>query len=137
MDTVARIEVAKARLEEQRAVVVAAKEAGPPCTQCRYYIRSHLSGSDRHLRTEGPYCGHLAHSRQFFDPASGSLSQKIDVTPAAARAPDGLCGPEAALFEPGSFLARWIRPYSNIAFLTVAYLWSSFILWALVFAALA
>lgn len=101
MDTEARIEAAKARLEENRAVLVMAKEAGPACTWCRWFIPEKVdAGAGRPTKREGPYCGHLAYSQQSFDPVAGRISEAVHVPATTARAPDGLCGTEAVLYEP-------------------------------------
>lgn len=91
MDTQARIDAAKSRLEQQRSIVVAARDAGPPCWSCRYHDI---------IANGGPFCTHLAVVDQSFDPVRGRLDAKIKTKPAAARSPSGLCGPEALLYEP-------------------------------------
>ena len=54
-------------------------------------------------------CGHPAYSEQSFSPASGeySVSHRTPVT--AARADEGLCGPEALLFEPNTVVYSAFR----------------------------
>lgn len=99
MDTQARIEAAKARLEANRAVLVRAKEAGPPCSECVHYIPHRGPNAELKLVGGGPYCGHLAYSEQVFDHVRGKLTQTVQVPPHLARGEDGLCGFEATLFE--------------------------------------
>jgi hypothetical protein len=46
-----------------------------------------------------PHCGHVAYANRSYDATKGEFDEKILVTAAAARADDGLCGPEALLFH--------------------------------------
>jgi hypothetical protein len=61
-------------------------EAGPSCFDCAH-------------RTLGR-CGNIAYVEQRFEPATGKHVLDYPVTKERARAEDGLCGPEALLFEP-------------------------------------
>ena len=45
-------------------------------------------------------CGNPAYAEMRFNPAKGVLSESFDVPVEKARADDGVCGPEAVLFEP-------------------------------------
>lgn len=91
MDTHTRKVAARSRLEQQRSIAVAARDAGPPCWSCRYHDI---------LATGGPFCTHLAVVDQSFDPVRGKLEAKVKTKPADARSSSGLCGPEGILFEP-------------------------------------
>lgn len=73
-------------MAEGRSLLVQAAQAGPPCVRCAHY--------------SAPFCGHLAYTSQSYSPVDGALSVSIAVPAKAARADDGLCGPEATLFEP-------------------------------------
>jgi hypothetical protein len=86
VNNLSRIEAAKRRLESQKAVLVEAKEAGPPCLRCKHRA---LSG----------ICTHLAFREQGFDYELGKAVETPSKMPAKdARA--GLCGPEGMFFEP-------------------------------------
>jgi hypothetical protein len=74
-------------LDAFKAVAVEARDAGPPCSDC-------------HFRTLLGMCGNPAYAEQKFEPSTGSYSESFFTPIATARAPDGLCGPEALLFEP-------------------------------------
>ena len=78
----ARVELDRVRIEAR-----AIQEAGPPCRDCRYIS---LTGR----------CSNPAYYRQIFEPSSGSYSVENGATVEAARANEGLCGPEALLWEP-------------------------------------
>jgi hypothetical protein len=45
-------------------------------------------------------CGNPAYAEPSFQPAKGAYSEAFNTPVALARADDGLCGPEALLFEP-------------------------------------
>jgi hypothetical protein len=47
-------------------------------------------------------CGSPAYAEQHFDPAKGVYEESFFTPVAKARASDGLCGPEAQLYEPKS-----------------------------------
>jgi hypothetical protein len=82
-----RIAAAQERLEAVRLVAQSAREAGPPCSDC-------------HFKTLLGSCGNPAYSEPSFDPVTGEYAERFDTPVAKARAIDGLCGPEALLFEP-------------------------------------
>ena len=86
-----RIAAARARLDEAAAFAIRVKEAGPPCSECRY-------------KTLLGMCGSPAYAVQKFSPSTGEYSSRSETSPEVARSEDGLCGPEALLFEPQSFL---------------------------------
>jgi hypothetical protein len=83
-------------LDEAAAFAFRAKEAGPPCSECRY-------------KTLLGMCGNPACSEQSFEPSTGDYSIKHPVPVAEARADGGLCGPEALLFEPIGWLVPFLR----------------------------
>ena len=90
MDRAAR---AQAELDRVKIEARAIREAGPPCRDCRYIS---LTGR----------CSNPAYYRQTFEPSSGAYSVEHVASVEVARAPDGLCGPEALLWEPqGRFRA--------------------------------
>ena len=143
MDTASRIEAAKTRLETQKAVLIRARDAGPPCIKCRWFVppKSIGPGGERYYKPEGPFCGHLANSKQMYDPVTGKLYAKIDVPPQQARSDDGVCGFEATLFEakghPAARLAMSIVDVAGkIWGFAFFYFVSSFFLWWYVFKAL-
>lgn len=68
---------------------------GPACRGCRYGYG-----------VEDGICEHLIHSEGSPSPVDGQplIRSKVSVT--EARSIDGLCGPEALLFEPASPLTK-------------------------------
>ena len=82
-----RIAAARARLDEAAAIALKAKEAGPPCSECRY-------------RTILDMCGNPVYVVQEFSPATGEYSEKAQTRVSEARSDSGLCGPEGLLFAP-------------------------------------
>jgi hypothetical protein len=86
-----RIAAAKGRVEQHRSFAARVREAGPPCLDCRY-------------RTLLGTCGNPAYAKQAFDPARGAYSERFETRVSVARSDDGLCGPEALLFEPRNAL---------------------------------
>lgn len=76
-----------ARLEAGRAAAVLAQESGPPCEQCLCFIK------------EGALCAAPANSDHKINHVTGALVQVVEVPADQARRADGLCGPEALLFE--------------------------------------
>lgn len=106
MDTQARIEAAKGRLEESRQALIALKEGGPPCTKCRYFVRYEPKfWAERHpgRRWTGPRCAHPSFADHAFDPVFHKVTQASLSDPAYERKPEGSCGPEGVLFEVGRF----------------------------------
>jgi hypothetical protein len=83
-------------LDEVTAIARKAKEAGPPCSECRY---KSLLGM----------CGNPAYTVHEFSPATGEYSEQSRTPVADARAETGLCGPEALLYEPHGFIVPLIR----------------------------
>jgi hypothetical protein len=86
MDRPARV---RAELERQKVIARQAIEAGPPCRDCRYAT---ILGT----------CGNPAYYEQSFAPASGRYAIDQNTSFDDARSVDGLCGPEALLWEPQS-----------------------------------
>ena len=76
-----RVSAARERVQSVRAEVVSVTEF--PCIQCRHYSLA---------------CTHPAVGQVIPDPETGSVKLK-SVAAADARAPDGACGPEGALFD--------------------------------------
>ena len=74
-------------MDEAAAFAYRAKEAGPPCSECRY-------------KTLLGMCGSPAYAVQRFSPATGEYSSRSETDLDTARSDGGLCGPEALLFEP-------------------------------------
>lgn len=109
VETQARIEAAKLRLGTQRAILSGAKEAGPPCVKCEHFVVDLT-------RPEGPFCGHPVYTDHAFNPARGKLAVKLATNVEDARGPQGLCGPEALLFDPMPLDAR-IKSALAIGFL--------------------
>jgi hypothetical protein len=83
-------------LDESAALARKAKEAGPPCSECRY-------------RTLLDMCGNPVYMVQEFSPATGEYSEKSRTKVAEARNDVGLCGPEALLFEPHGTVVPLLR----------------------------
>lgn len=108
MDTRTRIEAAKARLEANRAKVAGAVGLGPPCTQCRYYVKR-----PKHSRSLSGRCRHLAFVNQVVNPINGRITDNFNTPAHEARAEDGLCGPEAVLFESLRWFTRFLRAGSG------------------------
>lgn len=81
-----RISAARERVEANRLLAIEAREAGPPCSECRHKT---LLGN----------CGNPAYSEFSYDAAKGAVSERFDVPVTKARSANGLCGPEAILFE--------------------------------------
>ena len=91
-----RISAARARLDEVATIALKAKEAGPPCSECRY-------------RTLLNMCSNPVYAVQDFNPATGQYSERCETTVVEARADNGLCGPEALLFEPHGTVVPLLR----------------------------
>jgi hypothetical protein len=79
----------RAELERQKVIARQAIEAGPPCRDCRWAT---IMGT----------CGNPAYYEQSFAPASGRYAIDKNTSFDDARSPEGLCGPEALLWEPQS-----------------------------------
>lgn len=95
-----RVAVARERLQANRTLAVKAREAGPPCLDCRY-------------RTLFNACGNPAYVEQRFEPSTGRFQELFDTPISTARSDDGLCGPEALLFEPQLPAVAIIKPVWN------------------------
>ena len=86
----------RAELERQKVIARQAQEAGPPCRECRY---STITGT----------CGNPAYYSQSFEPSRAAYTISHDTPVEQARAVDGLCGPEALLWEPQPIVRALIR----------------------------
>ncbi len=82
-----RAALAKARIVEVSEAARRYGEAGPSCFDCE------------HRKVSGR-CGNVAYAEQRFEPATGKFALEYPTTIELARADEGLCGPEALLFEP-------------------------------------
>lgn len=79
-------------------------------------------------------CSHLAYTDTAFNPVDGEMSYRVEVPASKARAPDGLCGPEAALFEPKPVVPEIVRKVGRnfYLYMYLAMLWfmSGLVFWA-------
>lgn len=101
---------ARERLAGVLDVARKAREAGPPCSDCRY-------------RTLLNNCGNPAYAEPRFEPSSGTYAEAFSTPIKSARSDDGLCGPEALLFETQSlpvFVARSVGNGIKVAYLSLA-----------------
>lgn len=123
MNPATRFEAARARLEKNRALLLNAKSAGPPCIACVHYI------------PQDKLCGHLAYTQQAFNPIDGEVSTTIQVPAHKARADDGLCGLEALLYEPPPSALQMVRDavpvVSRYGFLAALWAASGYAFWSL------
>jgi hypothetical protein len=124
MDQVTRIEVAKERLASKRNGLAAFSGVGPPCVRCTHYIGG-----------KQPLCGHPVYTEHSFSPVTGGLVQSVQVPASQARAADGLCGPEAGLYERQTGIVAATKAnlpaIKRFGFLTSLWLASGFIFWFL------
>lgn len=103
-----RVAAARSRLEANRAFALQVREAGPPCSGCRF-------------KTLLNKCSNPAYAEQRFDAPKGVYEESYLTNVRLARASDGLCGPEALLFEPHGPIIEAAQPiWSNVK---RAYLW--------------
>lgn len=79
--------MARARLNEVKAELREISEAGPPCIACQHH---EWTG----------HCSNVALQTRSYSHSTGKLVEAVEVETDAARAPDGLCGPEGLLWEP-------------------------------------
>ena len=91
-----RAALVRAELERQKTIARAVSEAGPPCLSCRY---STIAG----------YCSNPAYYSQTFEPSRAAYSIAHDTPLERARSDEGLCGPEALLWEPQSTIRSGMR----------------------------
>jgi hypothetical protein len=84
MDRTARVRAELDRVKTEARVIDA---AGPPCRDCRFIT---LTGC----------CSNPAYYRQEFKASSGDYKVRCETSVDDARSEDGLCGPEALLWEP-------------------------------------
>jgi hypothetical protein len=101
---------ARSTLEKWRLI-------GPPCTECAHFIGERRQEKWPN-RLEGPFCGHPAYEKHAIDPVTGVVSVKQSTTASAARSEQGLCGLDAALFEPHPLPVRAINAIGKNDFLT-------------------
>lgn len=136
MDTAARIEAARERLDQNRALLLRAKEAGPACAGCCYFIPRPAAVLGPKVKPIGPFCSHPAYSEQRFSVLDGKVAEEVHVLAEEARSESGLCGFEAVLFEPKehplSLRRKVVRnAVSGVAF-TFLWLMSGLIFWEIV-----
>lgn len=109
-----RAALAKARIAEVSEAARRYGEAGPSCFDCAH-------------RSLGR-CGNIAYAEQRFEPATGKHVLEYPITKERARAEDGLCGPEALLFEPlprhRAVLKRGIEAMDRHPFMSLGGLFS-------------
>ena len=108
-----RVIEARARLIDTLDVARKAREAGPPCSECHY-------------RTILGNCGNPAYAEAKFEPASGTYEESYSTSVKTARSDDGLCGPEAILFEAAhipAFIAKSVFKGLRAAWLSIAAAW--------------
>lgn len=91
-------------------VMIRAREAGPPCRMCRWFVPPGQPNPVGYPPEQPPaYCGHVALAQQYFDAATGKMPLVTQTTIEEARGPDGLCGFEGMLFEyPRGFFGRLV-----------------------------
>jgi hypothetical protein len=113
----------RAELRDRVAFAQRTKQAGPPCSTCRHKT---LLGA----------CGNAAYARQTFEPHADRYSETFDVEVAAARADDGLCGPEGLLWEempPLQMVVREVKSFAEMhpwtAYAVVVGTWVLITLW--------
>ncbi len=111
MDQRERIEVVRKRLRDMQVDERRAKTAGPPCVECIHVLK------DR----QAPACGHLVYAKRSFVVATGETSEESTTPASWARADDGLCGPEALLFEPVPILKKLLNYFRSDHHLTRRY----------------
>lgn len=118
MDRVTR---AQAELCERKAFAEGVKKAGPPCLTCRH-------------KTLLGMCGNPAYAKQSFDPVTGRYSETFETETGQARADDGLCGPEAILWEEMPLVrAYWREAKSFVEFHPLWITFGIILLWWLLF----
>lgn len=100
MDTQARMLAVRERRDTVVSLLEPARHAGPPCVQCRYFAPGF----------EPSRCASPAYSDHSVDFVAGVVAESPVVSAATARAHDGLCGPEALLFDPKTVAQRVIPP---------------------------
>lgn len=118
---VPRVDAVRVRLAAGREKALKAAEAGSPCVQCAYFVAT------------GRLCGHPASVRQTFDPVEGHIVEEVHSPALRERADDGVCGPEALLFEARRYaLARKMARHTLlILWIALMWLFTGMIFWAL------
>jgi len=91
MDTAQRIAATRSRLRELQLDEHKAKRMGPACIQCVHYAPSETKPV--------AYCNHIALVDRKLVVTTGEFSEHQHVTAEDARSENGLCGPEALLFQ--------------------------------------
>lgn len=94
MDTDKRIAAVRERLllmQEQERLA----KRGPGCEDCAWYALD-----KKWYRRPRQLCTHIANVERVFNPNTGDFDEKARVRTVDARRVEGLCGPEALLFEP-------------------------------------
>ena len=103
MDTRKRIETVRKVLRQIQLDERRAQDAGPSCSLC---IFGPINDSGV------GFCDHIVHWQRHHDPVRGKWLGARHVTTAEARSEEGLCGPEALLFQPYSLGRRIARRLS-------------------------
>lgn len=76
--------------------------SGPPCVDCAHRVEK--------------VCGHIAYTRRNYDAVQGQFAESATTLLTKARGEDGLCGPEALLFEPIALHRRIAAKVSGYQF---------------------
>lgn len=108
VDTRLRIEAVRKRLRDMQ-IEERESEGAPSCRSC-IFGPINDTGQGK--------CDHIAHWNRRWDAVAGKWAARNEVTTADARAPDGLCGPEALLFQPYSvprLVAKWLSRANLVA----------------------
>lgn len=104
MDREARLQAVRSSLKNGRAALAAVRDVGPPCVSCRYYSASKMT-----RKAELGRCSHPALIEHRYDRAAGKLHVNHPTWVRDARSDDGLCGPEALLYEQPAAFTRFIK----------------------------
>jgi hypothetical protein len=123
VDTATRVKAAKARIDENRAALMLARDAGPPCTKCTHYVPIYNRDPARNYRPS--LCTHPAYQDAAYSLESGRVAQIGNVPAYKARAQDGLCGPEGVLFERAHHLLTLFKDWRMMAFMVFVAFWIS------------
>lgn len=103
MDRAKRLDAVRQRVIMLRDHAVEAKEAGPACWKCRFY--GYTYGT----------CKSDVVAGLVYKPEMQLFNYGSPISASAARSEDGLCGPEALLFE-----AKTASPYITAAIMVSA-----------------
>jgi hypothetical protein len=122
MDTRERIEAVRRRLRDMQSDERWFEASGPPCYECAHYSRWLADERLDRGKKIPSQCRHLALTNRTFDLPAGVIREKATYSTDQARSEEGLCGPEAILFEPlpkhKTALRRLNRALSNLLSLT-------------------